>query len=158
MLTGLLPGMAQFSLSAINPLYDQNWDSFFQKALHFNPDERFLDADAMGAELAKLEVHWQKDLQREKENAQPPRTSCPKVSLRKKPTNIWGGKARNFMGLNERSQPLDYIDNCLEPIPGGVIRDLATGLCWQQGGSKYFLGGFDLQHFYQAFGGDRSGY
>ena len=28
----------------------------------------------------------------------------------------------------------------------------------QQGGRKYFLGGFDLQHFYQTFGGNRSGY
>ncbi len=157
MLTGLLPGMAQFSLSAVNPLYDQNWDSFFLKALHFNPNERFQDADAMHAELDKLEVHWQEDLKRTKDSAPSVRSSCPKVNLRKKPTNIWGGKARNFMGLNERSQPLDYIDNCLENLQSGVIRDCATGLCWQQGGSKYPITHRGAQDYLDQLNNNRFG-
>ncbi|MEN8256987.1 MAG: protein kinase [Thermodesulfobacteriota bacterium] len=147
MLTGLLPGMAQFSLSAINPLYDQSWDAFFIKALHFNPEQRFQRADEMCTELDKLEVHWQEDLQRQKDYAAPANTSCPTVTLRKKPINIWGGKARNFLGLNERSQPLTYIDNCLENIGNGVIKDRATGLCWQQGGSKYPITHRGAQHY-----------
>lgn len=137
MLTGLLPGMAQFSLSAINPLYDQNWDIFFTKALHFNPAERFQEADDMQSGLEHLQVHWQEDVRRKKKSVANRRTSCPPISLRKKPTNIWGGKARSFMGLNNRSQPLNYLENCLQAKGDSVVCDQATGLCWQQGGSRY---------------------
>jgi serine/threonine-protein kinase len=137
MLTGLLPGMAQFSLSAVNPLYDQNWDIFFSKALHFNPDLRFQEADAMLSGLDKLEVHWPQDVRNDKiQTPVTPKTS-PTVRLRKKPINIWGGKARSFMGLNDKSQPFTYIANCLEACGDSVVCDRATGLCWQQGGSKY---------------------
>lgn len=137
MLTGLLPGMAQLSLSAINPLYDQNWDIFFSKALHFNANDRFQKAGDMLAGLDRLEVHWQQDVQREKTSTPARHTSCPQISLRRKPTNIWGGKARLFMGLNERSQPLSYMENCLKLAGDSVVYDQATGLYWQRSGSTY---------------------
>ena len=44
MLTGKLPGMQSFSLSLVNPIYDQSWDEFFAKALRWQPDERFQNA------------------------------------------------------------------------------------------------------------------
>jgi serine/threonine-protein kinase len=138
MLTGLLPGMAQFSLSAVNPLYDRHWDSFFRQALHFDPEARFQGADAMLAALEQLEIHWQPSHHQPQEH---PATagSAAACRLRKKPVNIWGGKARGFMGLDNRSQPLAYLANRLEPCGAGVVCDRATDLCWQQGGSRYPL-------------------
>lgn len=137
MLTGLLPGMAQFSLSAVNPLYDEKWDHFFSRALHFNPAERFQEADDMLAALSSLEVHWQEGFRRSPYSSPPRPEKCPLIELRKKPVNIWGGKARSFMGLNDRSQPRTYITNCLEKVDAEVIRDWSTGLCWQRSASRY---------------------
>ncbi len=137
MLTGLLPGMAQLSLSAINPLYDQEWDIFFSKALHFNPDARFQRADDMLAGLNRLVIHWQQDVRHQKKGSPTLNTECTRVTLRKKPINIWGGKARRVMGLNDRSQPLNHIENCLELAGDSVVCDQATGLYWQRSGSRY---------------------
>ncbi len=137
MLTGLLPGMAQFSLSAINPLYDNNWDLFFSQALHFNPEARFQGADDMLAALDQLRIHWPPDNSQPQEMGPEASPTAAQVNLRKKPINIWGGKARSFMGLNERSQPLAYCDNSLEMAGASVVCDGATGLCWQQSGSRY---------------------
>ncbi|MBU0681926.1 MAG: protein kinase [Proteobacteria bacterium] len=157
MLTGLLPGMAQFSLSAVSPLYDQNWDIFFSKALHFNPDLRFQEADAMLNGLDNLEVHWPQDGRNDnKQTPVTPKTSPP-VHLRKKPINIWGGKARSFMGLNDKSQPLTYMANCLEACGDAVVCDRATDLCWQQSGSKYPLTHRGAQHYIDQLNRERLG-
>lgn len=137
MLTGLLPGMAQFSLSAVNPLYDKNWDAFFSTALDFNPERRFQDADEMLNGLEQLEIHWQQYIRREEKEQAPTSKACTQTILRSKPINIWGGKARSFMGLTEKSQPMRYTENCLHPAGNSVICDRATDLCWQQGGSRY---------------------
>ena len=154
MLTGLLPGMAQFSLSVVNPLYDHNWDLFFRKALHFNPAERFVSADEMVNALDLLEVHWQEDAKDREQGAAGKNQSVETVSLRNKPTNIWGGKARSFMGLNEKSQPLGYVENDLHPRGDKVVCDRATDLCWQQGGSKYPITHRGCQHYIDQLNAD----
>lgn len=40
MLTGELPSMRSFSLSRVNPLYDNAWDDFFSRSLSLHPDEQ----------------------------------------------------------------------------------------------------------------------
>lgn len=157
MLTGLLPGMAQFSLSTINPLYDRKWDDFFAKALHFNADERFQMAEEMLTALNQLEVHWQKDVQRQKKQTPAPERFCSPIRLRSEPINIWGGKARRIMGLDERLQPLSSLKNCLEPRDEEVIYDRATGLCWQRSGSRYPLTHRGVQQYLDQLNRERPG-
>ena len=54
---------------------------------------------------------------------------------------------------NPLAQARRYQFAILDKITQNQLADIM-----QQGGGKYFFGGIDLQHFYQAFGGNRSGY
>lgn len=133
MLTGKLPGMQAFSLSLVNPLYDQNWDAFFGKALNWNPDDRFASALAMAEALTDLHLNWQ--AQQKAESAQI--TSIAKtIKLRTEAAQTCGTKAQTLFGINALHRPQVEIISTLH-LQNDLIHDHTTNLLWQQGGSQY---------------------
>lgn len=133
MLTGKLPGMQAFSLSLVNPLYDQNWDDFFGKALNWNPDDRFDSALAMADALTDLHLNWQ--AQQKVESAKI--TSISKtVKLRTEAAQTCGAKAQALFGINALHRPQVEIISKLN-LQNDLIHDHTTNLLWEQGGSHY---------------------
>ena len=60
------------------------------------------------------------------------------LQLRSEPLTVSEHEALRVFGLTEESRPLTYIENNFED-KGEVIVDYATGLMWQQSGSKAAL-------------------
>ncbi|MBU0676410.1 MAG: protein kinase [Proteobacteria bacterium] len=132
MLTGELPGMKNFALSMVSPVYDQPWDSFFARALSLQPELRFPQAATMLTELNTLRINASRE-QREKQNealAKPPNSRSS--LLRSSPLRVSGINAQQAFQVNDRFQPVhrprsDLIMN----DPGNTLTDRATGLIWQ---------------------------
>ncbi|MDA3833081.1 MAG: protein kinase [Spirochaetales bacterium] len=133
MLTGKLPGMQSFSLSMVNPLYDQEWDDFFSKSMNWNPDERYESAIAMQLALTNLHLNWQ--AQQKPPNQEPIADQQP-ITLRSEPVNICGSKAATLFAVNTLFRPHLEITNTLHQEQE-TIHDHTTSLMWQQGGSEY---------------------
>lgn len=134
MLTGKLPGMQAFSLSLVNPLYDKSWDEFFGKALNWNPDDRFQSAGHMQEALTALHLNWQA---KQETGTITPKTSETRVTLRTKPEQVCGPKARELFGVTSLFRPHGVIANDLHPKQNNTIIDRTTNLVWQQQGSEY---------------------
>ncbi len=134
MLTGKLPGMQSFSLSLVNPLYDQSWDEFFAKALRWQPDERFQSAAEMLAAFDRLVLG-----QPEEGGGCPyPAPEREPLRLRREPVNICLSRARDHFAVNELFRPIAPVCNRLE-IGEETVVDQATGLVWQRRGDRYPL-------------------
>nr|WP_321464676.1 protein kinase [uncultured Desulfobulbus sp.] len=134
MLTGQLPGMQSFSLSLVNPRYDQAWDAFFTRALKWKPEERYQSGAEMLAAFDRLQLG-------------PPTVSgvCrldehgnQVVRLRTEPANVCRSRARELFAVNSQFRPLAPICNRLQFEDGGVV-DQATGLLWCAQTSRYPL-------------------
>lgn len=132
MLTGKLPGMQAFSLSLVNPLYDQSWDDFFSKALNWNPDDRFASAGAMQDALTHLHLN----LQAHKKTQQEPTSTEKRIDLRSKPVTVSKDKATSLFGINSLFRPhIELICNLSNHEK--TIHDHTSNLIWQQSGSTY---------------------
>ena len=133
MLTGTLPGMQSFPLSIINPAYDHSWDEFFQKALSWNPDQRFQSAAEMEHSLERLRFNT---ITAATAAAPPP--SGHSTDLRSTPENRCGRRALMAFQLTDLHRPRHYIVNDFE-FKTDVVIDRATGRTWQKTGSPYPL-------------------
>ncbi len=134
MLTGKLPGMQSFSLSLVNPIYDQSWDEFFAKALRWQPDERFQNAGEMLSAFDQLvlgQSRGGRSCSTSVSRQQP-------VKLRSEPVNVCLSRARAHFAVNELFRPTISVCNRLE-IGVETVIDRATGLAWQRSGSRYPL-------------------
>ncbi|MCK9296608.1 MAG: protein kinase [Desulfobulbaceae bacterium] len=136
LLTGELPGMRSFALSRVNPLYDAAWDAFFARALALLPAGRFQTASEMLAALTRLHVNLQGGCG---QLTAAPAAAAATVPLRSTPENVCGEKARLLFGLNEQFRAQGTGGKKMIEEPDGLLRDAATGLIWQQGGSVYRL-------------------
>ena len=134
MLTGKLPGMQSFSLSLVNPLYDQSWDEFFAKALRWQPDERFQNAAEMLAAFERLVLGQP----REGRGCSYPAPEGESLQLRSEPMNVCLSRARAHFAVNELFRPRVPVCNRLE-IGEETVFDQATGLVWQRRGDRYPL-------------------
>ncbi len=138
MLTGELPSMRSFSLSRVNPLYDNAWDDFFSRSLSLHPDNRFQTADDMAEGLNRLHVHWQ-TVTRQQTLQNPKKKNEKRIILRKEPKNVCGKKARILFGLNEMHRPDNAVPNHFINAEKDIILDEATGLFWQHDCNQYSL-------------------
>jgi hypothetical protein len=134
MLTGKLPGMQSFSLSLVNPIYDQSWDEFFAKALRWQPDERFQNAGEMLFAFDQLALGQS----RGGGSCSTPVSRQQPVKLRSEPVNVCLSRARAHFAVNELFRPTISVCNRLE-IGKETVVDRATGLAWQRSGSRYPL-------------------
>lgn len=136
MLTGKLPGMQSFSLSQVNPLYDETWDRYFSKALSWNPEERFSSADAMLSQLEDL--HFNRQSLEIRKTGKDGAVTSPKATIRSKSVNICGSRAIQVFNVTGRYQPRGLMRGRLLEAENTFF-DHATGLTWQNGGSRYPL-------------------
>jgi serine/threonine protein kinase len=142
MLTGKLPGMQSFSLSLVNPLYDQSWDEFFAKGLRWQPDERFQSAEEMLAAFEQLTV---RQLEQRKTCPLPSSDGQP-LQLRREPVNVCRSRAQARFAVNDLFRPTTAVCNRLEENEETVV-DQTTGLLWQRQSSRFPLT-FSAAHAY----------
>lgn len=153
MLTGKLPGMQSFSLSMVNPLYDQEWDDFFVKSLNWNPDERFESALAMQEALISLHLNMQAQVKTFSYESTPSRE---RINLRSEPVNACGPKVRTLFGINKLFRP-EIEMSCNLSLENETIHEKSTGLLWQQGGSQYPVSWEDAEYFIDRLNADSFG-
>ena len=82
----------------------------------------------------------------------PPR---PRYSLRKEPLTDWVEELRKVFRLNENGRPLDYVQNDYQDNGDGTVTDRATGLIWQQSGSKKSLKYENAKKYVEGLNRDR---
>ncbi|MBI4805665.1 MAG: protein kinase [Desulfovibrio sp.] len=144
MLTGVLPVWpleGQSLPSALSQDLDEVWDDYFLRALSPRPEIRHRGAREMAAELAVLLEAWKLRLERACRLAEKdPPTPCPipqsQERARWEPVKISGKHTREQLGLDLLWRPGCYAHQSLVPA-AGKVRDEASGLEWQMGGSPY---------------------
>lgn len=141
MLTGELPSMKSFSLSLINPLYDEKWDGFFHKALDWQKEKRFGNAVEMLGALNDLIVHWDKATRSACELSGPVNDSDSSTRrvIRGEAIRVSGEHAKNSFELDELFQPLHLQTGQLIDLDKQSVRDETTGLTWQKSGSLFLM-------------------
>ncbi len=139
MLTGELPAMKDFMLSHVDPLYDKAWDSFFARALSWNPELRFQNAREMAAELTQLELHWEIKKKKACRTFVPENGPGKITTLRSAHIRASGSEAMEVFCVDKLWQPDSYIANRFRAVTEGLILDETTGIIWQPGTSDYPL-------------------
>lgn len=134
MLTGKLPGMQSFSLSMVNPMYDQKWDDFFTKALSWDADLRFQSAGEMITAMAALHI----DPKGQNNTACSLVSSSKKQRLRREPINVCKSRAGEAFDINQQSRPNVNRPTCLTVEEEQVV-DNSTGLIWKRKVDPYPL-------------------
>lgn len=141
MVTGLLPVPPVKPPSQINRDLNPAWDRFMMKALAASPRLRFNDADQMRGELKTLSAMWNR--QKAALSSLPPWVyedlfeDDPDVGLRSVPAKISAGNAASLFKTDDLMRPRKYIRNRLTPCGGNTVKDEATGLVWQIGGTRF---------------------
>ncbi len=144
MLTGRLPSDPLPPPAEHNSDLDEAWNGFIRRGLARDPDGRWPDAAAMLAALDALDRGWQarqEAICRLPEAPPParPDPAAPPLRLRSLPIKIDPGPARAAFGLDRLWRPADYIPDRFTALPDGTVRDIVSGLIWQQSGSPYPL-------------------
>ena len=148
MLTGNLPdpGRGSCPVSQDHPDLDHKWDSFLTTALATRRGARFSCAAAMLEALQDLSHHWRRQQAQicmldeaapQPPTPQPTEKSGAMIPLRHTPIKIASPKAPAAFGLDPQWRPKTYIHNRLKAENPGILHDEATGLSWQQSGSRY---------------------
>jgi serine/threonine protein kinase len=143
MLTGKLPSENYEKPSTINADLDPPWDAFIAGAIAADHGDRFGDANQMLKELDRLDKAWKE----KKENicnmapeALDVKTlPCHSIKLRSHTVKVSPQRGKDVFSINKLWQPACYIENNFHPPVNGTVMDKATGLIWQQSGSKYPL-------------------
>jgi len=146
MLTGRLPQHPPQPASHRNPQLSPEWDAFLARSLARRPSARYPDAPTMADDLAALFRRWTQDrdaacrLFTPAEGAQQEGPPDPRRPPRANPVRTGTGEARALFRLTPLWQPLHYHDGRFHgPEGDATLRDAATGLQWQYGGSDYPL-------------------
>ena len=157
MLTGHLPEKNRLSASQLNPDLDDDWDRFFDRALHPDPSHRFQGADIMGRHLEDLARAWEEKKEKicalpaflepetdpgngfsgSRNTGEPPAHRTRPLPVRSAPMKIPLKQAQAFFGLDRFMQPREYGVNDLVASETGVVTDRYTGLAWQQSGTGF---------------------
>jgi serine/threonine-protein kinase len=146
MLTGRLPNVegpisGYQPCHSWNPDLDDKWDALIRRAIEPRPESRFAGADEMLVALQELETHWKAHKEKSCELApdvlsdSPPDTILPQI--RHAPLKLRPSKAIRHFQLDTLWRPRTYTRNSFEIRSDGTIADHATGLVWQQAGSRY---------------------
>jgi len=145
MLTGVLPvwPLAGDRLpSRLSLDLDGEWDAFFARALHPDPERRPGSAQAMTEELDLLENDWRGRVRQACRLEEAPRApQCPPgtpVPPRSAPLKAFGPGAAAAQDLDALWRPACYAAPLLTAT-GRTVRDAASGLVWQRGGTPYPL-------------------
>ncbi len=146
MLTGRLPAVEEGHpgyrpCSFWNPDLDDKWDALIQRAIEPRPEARFSGAEDMLSALQELEAHWKTHKERSCKvmPAAPPGSPPHRMSppIRHVPLKLRPSKAARHFRVDTLWRPKTYAQNSFEIRSNGTIADHATGLVWQQAGSRF---------------------
>ncbi|MBT8339668.1 MAG: DUF1566 domain-containing protein [Desulfatitalea sp.] len=146
MLTGTLPNLGgrkgkYVAVDRFNPDLDSTWDTLVLQAIAPDPHKRFADAETMRRAVDQLAHHFQQRKENQCALSSAPNPSPEKApsstAVRTHPMKIRPGKARLLFDLDALWRPTAYTANRFRPPLRQTIADNATGLTWQQAGSRY---------------------
>lgn len=142
LLTGRLPGPDPGKAAPLlNPDLDDDWGAFFDRLLAPDPQGRFPSATGVSEALGALEAAWRE--RRERTCAYAPLVAAAAgrgaaaARPRSRPLKIAPAEAQDRFGLDEIRRPRSYAGHAFEPAGRRLLRDVASGLLWQRGGSPY---------------------
>ena len=141
LLTGRLPMNKSEKASSHNHDLDEAWDQFILKAMDNDPEKRFQTADSMIHGLDNLNQMWLE--KKERICALPPESlvESEKIlktsSIRSHGKKISRKEAGAVFNLNDLMMPEFYTFNDFEKRSPGIIIDHATGLAWQESGTRF---------------------
>ncbi|MCG8615020.1 MAG: DUF1566 domain-containing protein [Desulfobacterales bacterium] len=164
MLTGHLPAEQDpRPPSSLNPLLDNDCDEFILKSISPDPEDRFQNAESMADALKELSAAYQSS--RSKVCAtddipqRVPEGKVERLVLRSQPARILGKHAKRTFQVDARYQPYTTIQNEFQAGTESVVVDNATGLVWQQGGSRYPMSWSEAKRYVrELFGKGIGGY
>ena len=142
MLTGVLPESGGPALGCFNADLDTTWDDFFTKAIATNPVHRYVSAEQMRADLRQLEAMWEMKKEQICHLPGPGKTAGVDLAIshmrpRSKCIKIDPRNAKKVFGLDDLRRPARYLANDFGLNPDETVTDSATGLVWQQAGSRF---------------------
>lgn len=146
MLTGRLPAVegrktVYQPCGLWNPVLDDKWDAVIGRAIEPRPEARFAGADEMLSALHELKTHWKDHkhkscrLAPDTPSESPPDRKPPRI--RHSPLKLRPSEAARKFKVDHLWRPKTYTQNSFEIRNDGTIADHATGLVWQQAGSRY---------------------
>ncbi len=135
MLTGKLPGMQSFSLSQVNPRYNEQWDQFFSKALSWDSQHRFVSAEEMLKAFSHLKLLVPSEVKKQdyyhiQEKSQ--------EAIRTSPVNVCKTRAAQAFSTDDKFTPLPSINNTWK-MTEKFLFDMSNNLMWLRGTSPYPL-------------------
>jgi serine/threonine protein kinase len=141
MLTGILPSGDYLPVGRFNSDLDDAWDDFLAKATAPNPVHRYVTAAQMLADLQQLETAWLEKKEQICRLPEPDKTAgAGPVTMRVRPRSqcikVDPRNARQTFGLDDLWRPARYLNNAFVLSRDETVTDRATGLVWQQAGSK----------------------
>ncbi len=145
MLTGELPekGLTAKSLEA--SALGEIGVPFFRQGLHEHPANRFADAVAMQRSLTELRKKWQARKEQtcslipDGKQKRPATAYRSPVTLRNTPIKANPTDGRRLFPVDALWRPTVHVANQFDLSHPATIADQATGLVWQQSGSRYPL-------------------
>ncbi len=141
MLTGTFPRKGR-RLSSFNPDCDAAWDEFMEEALAAHPSDRFPSAQAMERRLNELYTRWSEATAAICTGAAGRGTLEGEVThwpVRSEPIDVAPEDGKAAFGLDCLWRPRQRMDNRFSLIAGKYVKDHATGLLWEAGGSSVLV-------------------
>lgn len=144
MLTGVLLEIGYLPVGRFNADLDDTWDDFIKKAIAPRPEQRYLTAAEMLADLKLLQAAWEAKKEqicrlpelKKTDNTGPAAT---RMSPRSNPIKINPSHAKKTFVLDDLWRPAKFRQNEFMVNSDGTITDRTTGLVWQQSGSEFPL-------------------
>jgi serine/threonine-protein kinase len=142
MFTGVLPEAGYAAVGSYNADLDETWDDFITKAIAPDPGHRYSSAENMLADLRQLEAAWEEKKEQICHLPGPVKTTRTDLSIsclrpRGDCIKIDPVKAKEAFGLDDLWRPARYLKNDLELKSEEIVTDKASGLVWQQAGSRF---------------------
>ncbi|MCG8639078.1 MAG: protein kinase [Desulfobacterales bacterium] len=146
MLTGRLPRAGGYKKpSLLNPELDETWDGFIAKSMATEPGKRFKTASDMAGAADSVFKRYRIKKDEECKRPDGSRTSPllkhvstpPPLTLRSTAQRIIARRARSVFDIDELDRPNRYLANNFQISGSSTVTDQATGLVWQQSGSRY---------------------
>ena len=141
MLTGILPEGDYPPVRQFNADLDGDWDEFIRKAIAPRPAERYLSATEMLGDLKRLQDAWEAKKAQicalpelpKPDNAGP---AMVRRTPRSTPVKVNPHNAKKTFALDDLWRPAIFLPRDFKLNPDETVTDRATGLVWQQSGSK----------------------
>ncbi len=161
MITGRLPEIKYKKASAVNLDLSDEFDDFLSTALSPNPLERYATADDMMADLQRLKIVWLDNKTKicaiPEDFFDEAKANIRKTAIRAISKKISKQDAQKFFSLTELMMPDRYFKNDFQVKKDNLIFDTATGLLWQQSGTRYPVNWHQAKAYIEKLNAEKHG-